>query len=117
MIDPLCKTFDTSLQECTDCYSGYRLNGTKRCEVAPAAAAMVGCSEIKDNICLKCARDYWQDSNGVCILSDPICKTFDKTNGDCLTCFSGYKLENATCIIQVGSTDPNCKKWKGDVCE
>ena len=92
LVDPLCKNFDYNILECTDCYSGYQLDSAKQCQVAPPAATMPGCSEIKDNVCVKCARDFWQDSNGACILSDPICKTFDRANGDCLTCFSGYKL-------------------------
>jgi hypothetical protein len=39
--------------------------------------------------------------------------TFDNTNGNCLSCYQGYNLQNGGCDIanQTGPSDPNCKKF------
>ena len=116
LIDPQCKNFDMTLLECTQCYSGYNLAANKKCVVAPPSTTMVGCAEIKNNTCVKCARDYWQDVNKGCNKVDPICKSFDLANGNCLTCYDGFKVQGRTCVVQNGTADPNCKKWKDGVC-
>ena len=30
--------------------------------------------------------------DNTCKLVDPLCKTYDKENGDCTSCFGGYDL-------------------------
>jgi hypothetical protein len=41
-------------------------------------------------------------SNGICINIDPLCQTFEKVGGKCLSCVFGYKFANSTstsCVI------------------
>ena len=35
----------------------------------------------------------------VCTIVDPQCKTYNATNGDCLSCYPGYSLDKARCVI------------------
>lgn len=38
-----------------------------------------------------------------------LCRTFNATNGYCLTCYSGYIVKNNTCVLTTStSSDPNC---------
>ena len=56
------------------------------------------------------------DAQKNCILTDPNCKTFNESNGDCLTCYDGHELVSGKCIIKKGTSDPNCKTFKNDKC-
>ena len=111
MIDPLCKTWDSIMLECKECYSGYSL--VKKACVVSDVATMVGCSEFNGSVCVKCAPDYYMNMD-VCIWTDPSCKTFNRTNGKCLTCFPGYAVTDGTCLVS--SVDANCKTFKDGKC-
>jgi hypothetical protein len=49
------------------------------------------------------------NNEGKCAQASPLCKTFDKKNGNCLSCYNGYTILNGACIISQ-TQDPNCKK-------
>lgn len=38
-----------------------------------------------------------------------MCKTFDRENGNCLSCYTGYEVADGTCIVSK-TADPFCKK-------
>lgn len=52
------------------------------------------------------------NSDGVCTLANGLCHTFNRTNGDCLTCYGGYRLYGAICVVAVS----NCATYDGRVC-
>lgn len=49
------------------------------------------------------------NNEGKCTQASPLCKTFDKKNGNCLSCYNGYTILNGVCIISQ-TQDLNCKK-------
>jgi len=122
--DPLCKTFDQSNGNCLSCYAGYVLNGGN-CVRAPDSQAEgpsdLLCAKWNGNVCVSCATAAYF-KNGICVASDPLCKTFDSSNGNCLTCYAGYDLYQGKCwksAVTADSTGPSdalCAKWNGNVC-
>ena len=49
---------------------------------------------------------------------DPYCKTFNASNGDCLTCYKGYVLNQDTKDCDLAApqavTDAGCAEWNWD---
>jgi hypothetical protein len=56
------------------------------------------------------------DAQGNCHQVNPNCNTFDPSNGNCLTCFSGYQLTNHTCTVSSTPSDPFCSKFQNSLC-
>lgn len=50
------------------------------------------------NYCMECISGYYI-SAGNCLLADQLCRTFDPANGNCLTCYPGYKLTQYKCFL------------------
>lgn len=121
----LCKTYDSSNGACTSCYNGYVLSAGN-CAVAPSpvansAPADPNCAQWNGRVCVQCSPDaYFQ--NGVCVLADPLCRTWDRTNGNCLSCYKGYSLAGSGCVIApnpIDNTQPSdllCARWANGVC-
>lgn len=118
--DPACKTFDPSNGACTSCYQGY-VARYGQCVRDTSGPTDLLCAKWNGNICQQCSQSaFW--SNGVCVQSDPLCKTFNSNNGWCTSCYSGYVLNNGQCVraADVPSTGPSdllCAKWNGNVCQ
>ena len=57
-------------------------------------------------------------SMGVCTMVDPLCKTFDDKNGNCLSCYDGRTLANGICVIiqDQKKIDVNCAKFENQSC-
>lgn len=69
-------------------------------------------------ICVKCSRNFFFGQDGLCKAVNPLCKTFNPINGNCLTCYQSYVLDGANCVQDVNqaSTDPNCASFLDGVC-
>jgi hypothetical protein len=46
-------------------------------------------------------------TSGRCVGLNPLCKTSNLTNGNCLSCYPGYTLANGLCSVSF--KDPNCQ--------
>lgn len=57
--------------------------------------------------CLECSQGSYVNSTGSCQAVNPLCRTYNFSTGDCLSCYQGYSLLNGTC--KISSNDPNCK--------
>jgi proprotein convertase subtilisin/kexin type 5 len=120
-VDPLCKTWDNTNGNCLSCYKAFNLEGTK-CVVAPnpidnSQPSDILCAEWSGKTCLKCAQNAYF-VNGVCNQANPLCKSYDNTNGDCLSCYNGYDLIAGKCVANNSTpTDKLCSQWNGAVCE
>jgi hypothetical protein len=67
--------------------------------------------------CLKCSDRFYSDSTGVCQPVSSTCKTYDDTNGACLTCYDGYFLAEIICAFgSLPSSDPYCISNKNGIC-
>lgn len=110
-ISPLCKTFDPIVGICLSCYPGYVLaNGL--CMVGGAANSDVGCQVFNNSVCQQCYKGFYLDFSGKCRQSNPLCKTTDPANGNCLSCYQGYVVAQGNCTVSTSSTssvDSNCK--------
>ena len=64
-----------------------------------------GCSTYSStNICIACLDRYFL-SFGFCMPVTPLCLTYDKNNGNCLSCYEGFALTGVACsLIPI----PNC---------
>lgn len=57
-----------------------------------------GCSNFSSsNLCLSCLNRYYLVS-GICFPVNPLCLTYNPSNGNCLTCYSGFILSGSICI-------------------
>lgn len=63
------------------------------------------------NQCILCAVNYYL-SNGICRQVNPLCKTYNRDNGNCLSCYQGYTLNTTTQPISCSiSSITDCKTY------
>lgn len=101
---------------CLSCFPGYKLNNGACLPAIPDPNCQ-RYDEVK-KICLQCAIKYFVDTTGKCKQVSPLCKTFNPTNGACLSCFSGYIVLGVTCVVGNSSnSDSNCESLVNSVCQ
>jgi hypothetical protein len=71
-------------------------------------------------VCQSCVWRSVFNAQGICTQVNPQCNTFSQTSGACLSCYSGYALNNGNCYVSQNqssgqtqtsvSSDPNCLK-------
>jgi hypothetical protein len=113
--NPLCNTIDTTTGACLSCWSGYFLlsGACVLGNTSPSTAQQTidpYCASWANGLCSQCANGFYFSGNeGKCKQQDPLCKTFDLSSGNCLSCYSGYTLTAAfKCQIVQKSEIPNC---------
>lgn len=113
-LNPLCKTSNLIDGSCTDCYPGYNLNAG----ICAITFKDPNCKKFGDNNqCVQCATNFFIDPQGKCRQVSPLCKTANQQNGACLSCYPGYVLQGALCVVGGSSTmDTKCKKIENGVC-
>lgn len=96
---------------CIQCYTGYALsNGACIVDTISQVNSNPFCSKWAGNTCLSCATNTYFNVNGVCQQMDVNCQTF--SNGNCISCYSGYQLVNQVCQVSVNTvSDPNCNNF------
>jgi hypothetical protein len=63
------------------------------------------------NQCVLCAINYYL-FNGVCKQVNPLCRTYNRDNGNCLSCYQGYILDISTQPISCSINKiNNCKTY------
>lgn len=35
----------------------------------------------------------------MCVAIDALCKEFERQNGNCISCYTGYRLQNGRCVV------------------
>ena len=106
-VSPLCKTYDEGNGHCTSCYPGY---------VPDKGTCLIGnakdqnCKNFVGNQCDECYSGFYLNYEYKCMQANPICKTIDRNDGRCTSCYSGYVVKNATCVPGE-EKDPNCKNF------
>jgi hypothetical protein len=83
-----------------------------------------GCkSYAKDGTtCIVCSeRFYMESSTGICQPVSSTCNTYNPTNGNCLTCYSGYFLADVICAFGSSPStssnyNPYCLKVVNEKC-
>ena len=114
-----CKTFDSDNGNCLSCYRGYNLE-FGNCIIQDLTLVInpdKGCNDWNwnDRICLSCSHMWYFNEQGKCAPVSDLCKSADP-NGNCLTCYKGYKLVNGKCENEeiIKPTDVGCGKWDWD---
>jgi len=89
----LCSTYDMSNGLCITCISGYAIqNGSCLPQAIhnyhlSSAVPPTECLQFDNNgACLNCSSGYYIDSNSICTPVNPLCNTYDMSNGQCITC-------------------------------
>ncbi|ELP89096.1 hypothetical protein EIN_448670 [Entamoeba invadens IP1] len=89
-----CETCDKTNGQCLTCLSGYGLTSSSSCIICNPGTKSL------DSKCVNCDAMTYQNLVGQinCISCDTLCASCDQTNGQCLTCYAGYRLNsNGTC--------------------
>ena len=102
-----CSECESPSGTCLSCKEGYEyING--KCNQYQSKTPCKQCNE----------REYSLEGSGKCNQVDISCKTFDKKNGNCLTCEDGYGIINGKCIkclsgtYSNSQTNYNCEECK-----
>lgn len=112
--DSNCKTIDTSLSICSECYSGYYYNSFSKSCIATNPL----CQNVtKTNLCLSCYQGYVLYF-GNCVKALSNCRSIS-ANNTCTACFDGYELVNATCQLKnetASSQIDQCSNFSNGSC-
>ena len=91
-----CRKYDIIDEECDECYIGYSLvNNT--CLESDEDLTDKYCKEWKDNVCLECSQGSFLNVDNFCKLVNPLCKTYNRNNGFCTSCYPGFTLIRSGC--------------------
>jgi hypothetical protein len=104
---------------CLSCYLGFSLQGGS-CLAGNSSSSAIdpNCAAFAAGVCARCSKNFYFGANGSCLPVNPLCSTFDPTNGHCLTCYQSYVLASGACVPDLNSTssDPNCASWLTGIC-
>jgi proprotein convertase subtilisin/kexin type 5 len=86
--NPLCKDFNQNNGLCTTCYPGYGLTDQGQCQAGVSQDN--NCKTPQGSSCKECVSGYYTGPEGKCKQASPLCRSFDKNNGNCTACYNGY---------------------------
>ena len=75
--------------------------------------------------CVKCYQSYYvNQALQQCVPTNPLCQNATDQN-QCTSCYTGYKLNNGNCELNLNSQpsnsdstrDDNCKTWYNEICQ
>lgn len=79
----------------------------------------LGCKTYNEHqVCVECSTRFYLDSSAICQPVNPNCKTYNPSNGACLSCYPGFGIVEDTCLpgAATKSYDPNCNTFDGSAC-
>ena len=91
-----CQTYIAKTTTCQACITGYTLSSNICIIVNDVFDPCIQYGFAKD--CLNCANRYYVNKNKSCSPADPLCRTYNTSNGNCFTCYDGYELSNRKCV-------------------
>ena len=83
----------------------------------------VDCIKFSNSVCSECKERFYPD-RGICEKISDACVTYDARTGNCLTCISGYHLNQGIALSTTGNirkrncikNDTNCQKYDNGFC-
>jgi hypothetical protein len=102
---------------CSSCDPGYTVISTPPATTGPCVLAKSlspFCDTFSGSSCTNCVSGYYVFSGG-CAQANPICLTYNMTNGQCLTCYPGNIAQNGNCV-DAKSLNPFCSTFNGLIC-
>ncbi len=88
-VNVYCHEYDQSTGNCLTCFPGFALSGTS-CVVSTNSVSDPNCKTWDGSTCLACAFGAYFSPDRVCLIANPLCKTFDPSNGNCLSCYDSF---------------------------
>lgn len=111
-LNQLCATYNPSNGDCTSCYQGYMLSaGNCVIKISDPNCKVFN----NDGSCKECSATFFI-SRGKCTRFNPLCATTNPNNGDCLSCYPGYVLNQGNCSIGSTVTIQNCRIVENGQC-
>ena len=98
LVSPLCRTFNPLNGFCLTCYPAFKLESGKCIEDLYFEDQDPNCARFNEGICITCSSGFYFGNDGLCKQANPLCETFDQTNGNCLSCFFGFALNGGNCV-------------------
>jgi hypothetical protein len=116
-VDSNCKSYSESTGLCTSCYMGFNLVGGN-CILGDDKNSAIdpNCAAFAAGACVRCSKNFYFGVNGACLAVNPLCQTFDPTNGNCLSCYQSYTISSGTCILDPNGSDEKCASWFEGIC-
>ncbi len=112
MASPFCKTFDINNGSCLTCYTGFLLTTSGEC-IINIIQYDPNCNKFSGSKCIQCSKGAIFDDKGICVFSDPLCKT-PVSLSLCGECYIGYIVnESGKCQLDLNF---NCNKWVNGKC-
>jgi hypothetical protein len=111
LISVFCNKYNNISGACLSCYSGFKISNGQCVE--DNTTIDQNCASWTNSVCDKCAFGSYFDVNHICQIVDPLCATFNSSNGYCLSCYSSYVLTNGKCLKDTNNTivDPFCANF------
>ena len=111
-----CLTYDSN-GVCISCSPNLNLtNG--RC--FPLISAFIPCAETNKSQCLKCKDGATMIRPGYCQQTEPNCREYNTTTGQCIKCLSGYLIKSNFCLLLASMSfayaDSHCREWQAGKC-
>jgi hypothetical protein len=108
-VNPLCHEYDQTTGSCLTCFPGFALS-QGNCSIAASTITDPNCKTWNGPNCIACAFGAYFAADKTCQIASPLCKSFDPTNGNCLSCYDSFDLVNASCVKSTNQSvsDPNC---------
>jgi hypothetical protein len=120
--NPLCKTSDQASGNCLTCYPGYSVVAGN-CTLSSSSTTSLdpNCKGTNQNgVCNGCYSGYFLTPGMNCQKTDPLCKTLTAAFSACASCYDGYSLSGAQCVLSSQAASPNsdpyCVKLQGGNC-
>jgi hypothetical protein len=119
--DPMCSRNDISNGNCLSCYSGYLLAGGRCSLNTNTQPSDLLCRKWNNaGVCIECSGHAFLRQN-MCVAVDALCRTFERQNGNCISTYAGYNLQNGRCVVippNAGyqNTNQYCAIWDGQIC-
>ena len=121
---------DENNQKCLTCKSGYILKNGNCIVELPTTYFKVSTTEAFDKISstevvignlpttlidIKCPEGYFLTNEKICLNCTNICKKYEDNNCNCITCNSGFYLDNVNKICK--KCESICNIYKDNACE
>ena len=103
LVSLLCNGYDMSNGLCITCVQGYAIQNDTCLSFTDINPQCL--SFDNSGVCLNCSSGYYIGT--ICSPVNPLCNTYDMSNGQCITCVQGYAIQNNTCL-SFTDINPQC---------
>ena len=112
----MCNKYNKLTGRCLSCFDGFTLVSST-CLASQVQITDQYCKTWNRTVCTECSFGAFFLANKTCAVANPLCKTFDKSNGICLSCYDSFELKGEDCVKSTLTvSDINCAEFYQGVC-